>query len=238
MKLKSKMLMNNTSALLGPLLSIVMTLVIRFLYSSMAMGDGESNQMLMSIVLNLGLSFNIGMGGIMMTTLPLAEDKEKYTLRALLTSSVNGVEFFIGSLIPPFVITALVNFVVLFISGVDVSLFHIPLFAVITIVASLTSCILGLLIGIYAKNQMNASNLVAPFTLVLALLPTFGTFNDTLGKISGFMYTGIVENMVNGFAAGKGLVITTAQWVILFASAALMTLLFILAYKKKGLESD
>lgn len=239
MKLKMKMLVNNIAALTGPLMAIGMTILMKVLYTSlMADGDPSRNQALMGMALNLGLSMNIGMGGIMMTTLPLAEDKEKNTLRSLLTSSVNGTEFFIGSLLPPFMITSLVNFIIIYVSSVDISQFNMALFAGVTLLGSLTSCILGLLLGVYAKNQMNASNIIMPFALVLALLPTFAMFSPVIDTISNFLYTGIVEKMVTGFTSAGSFALSIQQTIILIGGALLLSVLFVIAYRKKGLQSE
>ena len=89
-KLKAKMLIGNTAALTGPLMSIGMTIFMKFLYSGIIDGD---NSPFLTYVLNFGVSFNLGLGAIMMSALPLAEDKEKHTLRSLMTSSVNGLQF-------------------------------------------------------------------------------------------------------------------------------------------------
>ena len=49
------------------------------------------------------------MTGIYCVAASLAEEKEKHTLRTLMTSSVNGLEFFIGSLLPALLLLMIVN---------------------------------------------------------------------------------------------------------------------------------
>lgn len=121
-------LLKNTSALIGPLMALGMTLLLKYFYSSMTESP-EELEMALAMALNFGLSMNIGMGAIMMSVLSLAEEKEKNTLRSLMTSSVNSKQFLVGSLIPPLVITFIINYLLLFLSGLDlqsISMFTSP----------------------------------------------------------------------------------------------------------------
>lgn len=214
-----------------------MTLIFRLLYSSMT-DDPEQVKHLLGMALKLGLSFNIGMGAIMTTALPLAEDKEKNTLRSLMTSSVNGIQFFIGSLIPPFIITIVFNYLIIFVSGVDTSDINWLMFSIITIIGSLTSCMLGLLIGIIAKSQVNANNIMMPFLMVLALIPSFGDMVESLGKVSKYLYTGIVSDMVGAYTLGETFSLDIQQILVLGISIIVIAFLFFYYYKKTILETD
>lgn len=238
LNLKVKMLMNNTSALSAPLMGVIMTVIMRILYTSLAGGDSSKMEMLLGMALNLGLSFNIGMGAVMMTSLPLAEEKEKHTLRSLMTSSVNGLEFFLGSLIPPFVITVVMNYVLIFVSGIDIANINFLTFTFVTVIASLSSCMLGLIIGIMANSQVNASNIMSPFIFLLSLLPTFSQFNDSIDKLSNFVYTGIVEKMINTFMSGGTYTIHTQQVFVLVSSLVAFCVIFIYFYQTNGFEKD
>ncbi|QIK58109.1 ABC transporter permease [Erysipelothrix sp. HDW6A] len=236
--LKVRMLMNNTSALSAPLMGVIMTVIIRILYTSLADGDSSRMDMLLGMALNLGLSFNIGMGAVMMTSLPLAEEKEKHTLRALMTSSVNGLEFFLGSLIPPFIITVIMNFVLIFVSGIDIANINFLTFTFVTVISSLSSCMLGLVIGIMANSQVNASNIMSPFIFILSLLPTFSQFNESIDNLSNYLYTGIVEKMINSFMSGGSYIIHTQQVFVLISSLVVFSVVFIYFYQKSGFEQD
>ena len=68
---------------------------MKILYRSIA--DGKIN--MDGYALSLGVLMNISMS-VYCTAAALAEEKEKNTLRTLMTSSVNGLEFFLGSIIP------------------------------------------------------------------------------------------------------------------------------------------
>ncbi|NMD38289.1 MAG: ABC transporter permease [Christensenellaceae bacterium] len=228
-KLKAKMLIGNTAALTGPLMSVAITVFMKFLYSDMVEGD---NSPILTYVLNFGISFNLGLGAIMMSALPLAEDKEKHTLRSLMTSSVNGLQFFIGSIFWPFLVSVVVNYIVIFVSGVNTATIDMAMFSFLTIISSLISCMLGLLIGIIAKSQVNANNLMMPFIMVLSLVPTLSTLNDTLGKISNFLYTGIITNMLNNYSEGLEFNLSFIQIAILLVCIVGISAMFVNRYKK------
>ncbi|MDI9498423.1 MAG: hypothetical protein QM270_08080 [Bacillota bacterium] len=228
-KLKAKMLLGNTAALTGPLMSIAATVLLKILYAGMLEGD---NSAILTYVLNFGISFNLGLGAVMMSALPLAEDKEKHTLRSLMTSSVNGLQFFIGSIFWPFVITVGVNYIVIFVSGVDSSRINMVMFSLLTVVSSLISGKLGLLLGIYAKSQVNANNLMMPFVMVLSLVPTLSTLNETLGRISNYLYTGIVTTMLNRYSEGLEFRLEISQVLVLALCVVGISVLFVVKYRK------
>lgn len=237
MKLKTKMLMTNTSALTGPMMAIGMTVMMRILYSSLT-DNPKQLTLLLGVALSLGASMNLGMGAIMMTALPLAEEKEKNTLRTLMTSSVTASDFFIGSLVPPLVITVAVNYLLITVSGVNVAQIDFVLYTVLSVTSAIISCLVGLLIGVFAKSQVNANNIMMPVTLILSMIPTFSLFNVKLQNISKYIYTGMVNDMLNAFNLGEAYALETSQIAILFAMILLISGLFIYYYKRNGLDLD
>ena len=227
-KLKAKMLLGNTAALTGPLMSIAATVLLKILYAGMLEGD---NSAILTYVLNFGISFNLGLGAVMMSALPLAEDKEKHT-QISDDITVNGLQFFIGSIFWPFVITVGVNYIVIFVSGVDSSRINMVMFSLLTVVSSLISGKLGLLLGIYAKSQVNANNLMMPFVMVLSLVPTLSTLNETLGRISNYLYTGIVTTMLNRYSEGLEFRLEISQVLVLALCVVGISVLFVVKYRK------
>lgn len=233
LSLKTKMLLGNTAAITGPLMAIAITIAMRFLYGSLTSDPADASQ-LYGLALSLGMAMNIGMGAVMMTALPLAEDKEKHTLRTLMTSSVNGSQFFIGSIVPPFIITVITNFIIVLVSGADLSSFQILPFTWLMTTASLISCMIGLVIGLIAKSQVNANNLMMPIIMLLALFPTFGEFNETLARMSDYLYTG----MVKAYSVGGSYKLSPVQYAILATCILVVAGFFIHHYKKSILEND
>ena len=106
-QVKTKAFMGK-NCIIMPLFALGFTLLMRILYGKMANG-GSSAESMNAYALSMGLVMNIGMCGIYCTSLLLAEDKEKKTLRVLMTSSVNGMEYFIGCILPVFAATVILN---------------------------------------------------------------------------------------------------------------------------------
>lgn len=163
------------NVIIVPIMILGITILMRFVYGAMMDGK-ELPAQLLATVLNLGLTMNITMTGTFVTSAALAEEKEKHTLRMLMTSSVNGIEFFLGSIIPPFIEIMILNIALIPISGIFLASIPLGMYLLATALASITSCILGMLLGIYAKNQMSASTLTTPVILVFMLIPSFSAF--------------------------------------------------------------
>lgn len=158
--------------------------------------------------------------------------------RTLMTSSVSGFQFFVGSLLPPFLVTVVTNYLIILISGVNIGNISMGKFSVMTITASLISCMLGLLLGIIAKSQVNANNLMMPFLLVLALVLSLSEFNKTLETIGSYLYTGLVTQMVTAYSLGTSFSLTTIQVAMLALSALLITAMFVYKYKKVIVQGE
>lgn len=188
--------------------------------------------------LSMGLVMNIGMCGIYCTSLLLAEEKEKKTLRVLMTSSVNGMEYFIGCILPVFTATVILNYVLMPVSGYIISGKNLVLYSVVTILSSLISCIIGMLLGIFAKNQVSAGTITTPVLLVLMMVPMFSNFIEILSTISKFFFTGILMDMIMDIAADKGSVLQAGSVVIMVVEAVLAVGLFVVCYRRNGFERD
>ena len=158
--------------------------------------------------------------------------------RTLMTSSVSGFQFFVGSLLPPFLVTVVTNYLIILISGVNIGNISMGMFSVMTITASLISCMLGLLLGIIAKSQVNANNLMMPFLLVLALVLSLSEFNKTLETIGSYLYTGMVTQMVTAYSLRASFSLTTTQVAVLALSALLITAMFVYKYKKVIVQGE
>lgn len=171
----------NTAIRIGPLLTVVMVWMFKTLYSINSGGD--LSPILVSLILSLGISLNLCMDGFLMVGTAIAEEKEKHTLRVLMTSSVTGLQYFIGSILFPFVLMNILNIVVLVISGISMSQVSVVAFLLVSAVASLISCVMGMIVGLCAKNQMNANLISYPLVIVLMMIPMFGNLSEKLHHI-------------------------------------------------------
>lgn len=233
---KLKELLKNKTFLISFLMVPLLTFCMKFAYENML--DGALPPALLTIVLNLGVLYNLTAIALMMPATMLAKDKEKSTLRTLMTSSVNAGEYFISGVLPSFIASLLINAAVLLISGVQLSGMDLALFFASTALACLTSCVIGMVIGIFSKNQMASSNLVTLFMLVFMFVPMLSGMIDSLQIANEFLYTGIISNMITSVAVGGMFQLSMKSWIILGASAVFSILLFVFFYKRNGFEKD
>lgn len=225
------------NCIIMPLFGIGFTLLMKYLYGNMSTG-AASPEFLNAYVLAMGLVMNLGMCGIYCPSLLLAEEKEKNTLRVLMTSSVNGLEFFIGSILPVFVITVLINFLLIPISGFVMDGGQLGLFALVSVIASLTSCIIGMLLGIFAKNQVSAGTITTPVLLVIVMVPIFGDVVEALSELSKYVFTGILMDMILAMGDHAEKILDMSSVLIMSAEAILAIVLFLFFYKRNGFERD
>lgn len=226
----------NTMIMLGPIMTIAMVWVCKMIYGMNT--EGELPPFLVSFVLSLGISTNICADGFIMVGTAIAEEKEKNTLRVLMTSSITGVQYFIGSIIFPFALTVAVNGIVLWMSGIPMSQVSVPAFFLVSAVASLISCVIGMVVGICAKNQMNANLIAYPLMIVFMMIPMFGNLSEGLHKISGFLFTGVLTEMAAGFANGTPYVVKPLDIAVLAGELIISILVFLMLYKRNGYEKD
>lgn len=236
--LKLEMILKNLTIMLGPIMAILFVFIFKTVVEVPTPGgtQPESVEFVTGYILQIGVIFNVTMTGIMAASMPLAEEKEKQTLRVLLSSSVNKVEFLIGSFAPVLVIMTVINLILIPISGVFVG--NMPVYLLITTIVNVITIILGLLIGMSAKNQMSVSLLSMPFMLILMMIPLLFQLNDLAGKVSSFIYTGTLNEIISRLAKNdpnpvslkNGLVLVV--WFIVASGSCLYF------YKKKGLESE
>ena len=216
-----------------PIFSIGFAFVMKLVYGSMA-GDEAGN--LSGYVLSIGVVMNICMSGIYCVAASLAEEKEKNTLRTLMTSSVNGLEFFLGSLIPVIGMMIVVNVILVFVTQMSLTAMQWFIYLLISTLASITGGIVGMIFGIFAKNQVSASTMTTPALLVLMMIPMFSGFNEVVEKISQCLFTGIVMDVIGDFTGGIAS-IDIVSLMILFVEIIASILIFLYLYKKNGFEA-
>ena len=229
--------LTDKNIILAPLMILGITVGLRYLYGAMMEGEALSPS-LMAMVLNLGLTMNITMTGMFVTSAGLAEEKEKHTLRALMTSSVNGLEFFLGSLIPPFLETQFVSILLIPVSGLSLAQIDLVQYVLVTSIASITSCILGMIVGIFAKNQMSASTLTSPLIFVFMLIPVFGNMLPVFQNMSRFLFTGVVSNLVSCYANGDAYSLGLLDVTVLLGEIILAVGIFVMCYRRNGYEVE
>ena len=198
----------NTAIMIGPLLTVAMVWIFKILYSINSGGD--LSPILVSLILSLGISLNLCMDGFLMVGTAIAEEKEKHTLRVLMTSSVTGMQYFIGSILFPFVLMNIINIVVLVISGISMNQVSVVAFLLVSAAASLISCVMGMIVGLCAKNQMNANLISYPLVIVFMMIPLFGNLSEKLHHISGFLFYWSVDRDGKWICRGNVIYVKTS----------------------------
>lgn len=234
--IKYEALVHNMAVLTGPFMTIGLVLLMRFIYQDKS--DGTIHPEALASLLVLGISLNMCMNGVAMVSSLIAEEKEKHTLRVLMTASVTGGEYFAGTILVPLLLTVGVNLLILPITGCTVSGAGLAIYFVITVIGAATSCVIGMIVGIYSKNQMSASMLCMPVLFVFTLIPLFSGLIEGLEKITGYLFTGVLSEAAGEIAQGRVYHLDAFQTAVLIGELVIAVLVFLLAYRKNGYEKD
>ena len=193
-QLKLLAILKNFSIMVAPVTALSFVLLFKTI---VPLEPAEAGVSTPAFILGFSLTFNIVMSGLMMTSQPLAEEKENQTLRVLLSSSVTHGDFLIGSALPAFLLTTLVNLGLVPLAGTSFQTLSLLPFLMLTSFASLISILFGLAVGIYAKNQIQASIISFPIIMVLTMIPIFTAFSPDFDRLSHLFYSGILIHYIN-----------------------------------------
>lgn len=218
-----------------PIFSIGFTFIMKLVYGAVA--EGGLTVQLKAMALSYGALMNISMTGVYCVSAALAEEKEKHTLRVLMTSSVNGLEFFLGSLIPTVGMIVAVNILCVPVAGVSMDAVQWAAYLGVSVLSAVVSTVIGMIFGIFAKNQVTAGTVTTPAILVLLLLPMLAGLNETLEKIAGFLFTGVMQEVVGNIAGGKAPVRATSV-IVMALEIVVAVMCFLLIYRKNGYDSE
>ena len=221
-EMKMRTLMSKNFIIM-PIFSLGFTFLMKILYRSIA--DGKIN--MDGYALSLGVLMNISMS-VYCTAAALAEEKEKNTLRTLMTSSVNGLEFFL-------ILSTAVNVLCVFIVQLTLSGSQWGAYLIITTVCTFIASVVGMIFGIYAKTQVSASTITTPALIIFMMVPMLSGFSSILEKISNLLFTGIALNAISAISAGKA-PIHLSGIIVLSVEAFLSAALFLILYRKNGFE--
>ncbi|MFD2700492.1 ABC transporter permease [Paenibacillus shunpengii] len=234
--MKFQTIINNTGVILAPILALCFVFATRSLLPDLDVSSEGMTFSTNAFVLSFGIVFNIAIAGISMSSSPLAEEKEKNTLRVLMTSSVNGVEYLIGTLLPPLFILIIVNILMIPVSGTSFAEVQFGSFLLMTTAASFISLIIGYIIGIFANNQAQTALMTMPITVILTSVPAVKLFHEDLSAILNYTYTGVLTNFTNSVFANGGYHWNLRDISVLTGWLIISIVVFVYAYKKNGLD--
>lgn len=194
---------------------------------------------IMALVLNLGILMNVGNAMLTIPILMMAEEKEKHTLRSLMVSSVTSSEYMIGSIIPAFVVSLVLQLFFIPILGIHVRTFgDFLIYAMVSGISLLISGLIGMSVGLFAKNQMIGSLYPIPMSLLLISIPFLKNQIPAITQIAECLYTTICVNVGTSIATGKSVSISIVNILSLILTLGGAVALFIILYKRNGFEKD
>jgi len=172
-----------------------------------------------------------GMTPLTLIAMAIAEDKENKSLRFLSMAGVKPHHYLTG--ITVFVLLACAAVSVVFaLIGEFTGGLMVKLVAILTL-GSAASALLSATLGIFAKNQQAATALATPMAMVLAFLPFLAEFNESIRTVANVSFT----QQMSVIFANDPTASMTRPLLIICANIAVFVGLFVLAYKKKGLNS-
>lgn len=220
-----------------PIFALGFALVMKWVYGSIMSKEGISDE-LRVFVMSYSAIMNVTMSGIYSVSALMAEEKEKHTLRVLMTSSVNGLEFCLGSMIPVILVMISVNIMLVPLIGVSMSAAGWGAYIGVTVLSCVTSAMIGMIFGIFAKNQMSAGTITMPALLILMMIPMFSAFNQTLEKVSEVLFTGVLMQTISNVAGGTGQLVSIKSILVMIVEIVLAVGCFLMFYRKNGYDHD
>ena len=176
-------------------------------------------------------SMYVGMAPLVAMVSILAEEKEKGTLRVLLTADVKAAEYLTG--VGSYVWAACMLGSLVFMATGGYKGTEALFFLAVMGIGIFISLVFGAAIGVACRNQMAATAVSVPVMLVLSFLPMLSSFNKTLEKMAKFVYTQQVSLLVNP-AADK--LIDMGNIGIILINIFIVTAFFGYAYQKSAFD--
>jgi ABC-2 type transport system permease protein len=170
-----------------------------------------------------------GMALITAMAAVISEDVASKSLRFLMMAGVKPHEYLLGTAGFNLLAGAVVSVIFALIG--DFTAIEFMKFLGVMILSVVASLILGATIGILSKNQQAASALGVPFAMILGFTPMIAQFNKTVEKVASILYTQQLNVIVNDFSANF-----SKAMLVIGINMAVLTALFIFAYKKVGLR--
>ena len=149
-------------------------------------------------MLGSSLCMTVGMVCTMTVLYAIAEEKEKRTLRTLMLANVGASQVVASKAVVALVASTVVNAVCFFVAGGEPGM--LGAYLALGIVGSLPVILFSLVLGLACRDQMTAGVYSVPVLLV-ALVPMFGMANETIEKVSHWLPTGGVYDLI-GLAVG------------------------------------
>lgn len=169
----------------------------------------------------------IGMAPLVSMSSLVAEEREKNTLRVLLFADVRPGEYLLGTGSYVWMICMLGSCLLVLAGGFQGQ--AAVQFLGIMGIGILPSLLLGAAVGMGSRNQVAATSLTVPVMMVLAFLPMIAMFNEQVAKISRFLYTRRLHQLLADFGQRK---MGGDDMMVLLINMGAALVLFLIAYKR------
>lgn len=173
-------------------------------------------------MLGSALCMTVGMVCTMTVLYGIAEEKEKRTLRTLMLANVGASQVVAAKAVVALVASIVVNAACFFVAGGEPGM--LGAYLALGVVGSLPIILFSLVLGLASRDQMTAGVYSVPVLLV-ALVPMFGMANETIEKVSHWLPTGGVYDLIGLAMDGRLLsqdalapLAVTAAWIVVGAA--------------------
>lgn len=173
----------------------------------------------------------IGMAPLTSMSAIIAEEKEKNTLRVLLMSNVKPMEYLTGVGIYVWGMCMIGAVIIACAGGYKGE--SLVCFILIMAVGILVSMLIGAVVGTMSKSQMMATSVTIPVMMIFSFIPMLAMFNDNIEKVGKITYTQQLNILLSRV---EDMHVETEQILVMGITVLLTFILFVVAYKKSGLE--
>lgn len=205
---------------------VLVPIMVVIMQNSVQISDMPSNYFV-----NIFSIMYVGMAPLTVMASIIAEEKEKNTLRVLLTHNVKPMEYLlgVGSLVTGCCMLGVVVFAI--VGGYSGS--ALLYFLLIMMVGIIISIVVGAMIGLLSKNQMMATSISVPAMMLLSFLPMLSTFNSTIRQLARVTYTGQMSNLIEQV---EHLSLSYENILVLGGNCMITAILFVVLFKKRNLH--
>jgi ABC-2 type transport system permease protein len=173
----------------------------------------------------------VGMAPLTCMSAIISEEKEKNTLRALMMSNVKPFEYLLGVGAYVFILCIIGAVVFAVCGGYEGK--DLLVFMTVMGAGILLSSLTGAVIGVFSKNQMSATSITIPVMMIFSFLPMLSMFNESIEKVARITYSQQMSILINGIGNSA---IKPESIIIIAVNFVVASILFTLAFRKKGLE--
>lgn len=176
---------------------------------------------------NLFSVMYVGMAPLTSAAAIISEEREKNTLRVMQMFNVKAAAFLIGNAVYIISLCMLGSLVIGAAGGYRGR--ELLIFMLLMLLGHSCSFLLGAAIGALSRSQMAATSVTVPVMMVLSFLPMLSLFNETVGKLSKYLYSEQLYLLINTISEIR---LTAETGIIVACNILLITGAFLAVYRK------